>query len=57
MMWIIISYSRMQKYFMHMMYSIVQKLSNKHSTKVFSRFDRLKTVHSKRQKEIRAMEK
>ena len=28
---------------------IVQKLSSKHSAKVISRFDRLRTAHSKRQ--------
>ena len=41
----------------HAAYSIVQKLSNKQSAKVFSRFDRLRTSHSKRQKSHMSIER
>ena len=37
--------------------SIVQKLSNKQSAKVISRFDRYRTAHSRRQKSYMSIEK
>ena len=37
-------------------YSIVQELSNEQSAKVIYRFDRLRTVHSKRQKSHMSIE-
>ena len=49
MRWKIISHSHTQNILCYTKYSIVPKLSNKQSAKVIFRFDRLRTVHSKRQ--------